>query len=91
MDEAGRDARFLIVSDDDDVVALLESRYDGRVLHFPRRTARAESWHSAAGVTEDLIDMLLLAQGRTLFASYLSTFSEAAWWLGGARADVSVF
>jgi hypothetical protein len=35
--------------------------------------------------------MLLLAQGRTLFASYLSTFCEAAWWLGGARADVSVF
>jgi hypothetical protein len=42
-------------------------------------------------MTDDLIDMLLLARTRELFASYLSTFSEAAWWLGGARARVSVF
>ncbi len=35
--------------------------------------------------------MLLLARTRTLYASYLSTFSEAAWWLGGATAQVAVF
>ena len=28
---------------------------------------------------------------EALFASYLSTFSETAWWLGGARAKVAVF
>jgi hypothetical protein len=26
-----------------------------------------------------------------LFASYLSTFSEVAWWLGGTTARVNVF
>jgi hypothetical protein len=26
-----------------------------------------------------------------LLASYLSTFSEVAWWLGGTTARVSVF
>ena len=31
--------------------------------------------------------MLLLARTRTLYASYLSTFSEVAWWLGGATAQ----
>ena len=35
------------------------------------------------GITEDLIDMLVLARTPRLFASYLSTFSEVAWWLGG--------
>ena len=43
------------------------------------------------GIKEDLVDMLLLARTQRLFASYLSTFSEVAWWLGGTTARVSVF
>jgi hypothetical protein len=35
--------------------------------------------------------MLLLSRTREMFVSYMSTFSEAAWWFGGARASVSVF
>jgi hypothetical protein len=42
-------------------------------------------------MAEDLIDMLLLSRCEELFASYLSTFSETAWWLGGAKAKVAVF
>lgn len=84
--------RFLAVADDDDVLRLLEQRFGtARILTFPRQTARAESWVSAAGVAEDLADMLLLARTQRMFVSYLSTFSEAAWWLGGADADVTVF
>jgi hypothetical protein len=92
MDGVPPEQRFLVVSDDDAIVAWLAKRYGAaRIMHYPRETPRAESWQSAAGVVEDLIDMLLLARTRRLFASYLSTFSEAAWWLGGASAEVSVF
>lgn len=91
MQGAGADTRFLVVSDDDAVIAELEKCYGRRILQYPRRTERALSWRSAEGVAEDLVDMLLLARTQRLFASYLSTFSEAAWWLGGARARVSVF
>jgi hypothetical protein len=86
------DARFLVVADRDDIVAALVEEYGaGRILHFPRTTPRLESYRSAEGIVEDLIDMLLLARTRRLFASYLSTFSEVAWWLGGAKAAVTVF
>jgi hypothetical protein len=92
MNAAESADRFFIVSDSDDVVAALRTEYGGgRVLDFPRQTSRLESWRSVDGITEDLIDMLLLARTQRLFASYLSTFSEAAWWLGGARARVWVF
>lgn len=92
LDEAAPAARFLIVSDSDDVVPFLRDRYGSdRVLSFPRRVPRLESWRSCEGITEDLIDMLLLAKTHRMLASYLSTFSEAAWWLGGATADVAVF
>jgi hypothetical protein len=92
LDSAESGARFLVVSDADEIVAELAGRYGaGRVLHFPRATARRDSWRSPEGIREDLIDMLLLARTKRLFASYLSTFSEAAWWLGGATASVAVF
>jgi hypothetical protein len=92
MDAAPRAARFLLVSDSDEVAPQLQRRYGAeRVLQFARQTERSASWRSREGTVEDLIDMLLLARAPTLFASYLSTFSEAAWWLGGARARVTVF
>jgi hypothetical protein len=92
LDGAGAGARFLVVSDSDDIAPLLGERYGAhRVLSYPRTTSRAASWLAPAGITEDLIDMLLLARTRRLFASYLSTFSEVAWWLGGTTARVSVF
>jgi len=92
MEREPAETRFLAVADDDGVLARLAERFGGaRILTFPRRTPRAESWASPAGVAEDLADMLLLARTRRMFASYLSTFSETAWWLGGASADVTVF
>jgi len=92
LDAAEPSARFLVVSDADEVVADLAARYGSRrVLSFPRSTPRRESWRTPDGIREDLIDMLLLARTKRLFASYLSTFSEAAWWLGGATASVAVF
>jgi len=86
------DRRVVVVSDDDDVVPWLERLLGPeRVLAYPRVTRRRQSWQSTEGMIEDLIDMLLLARTDELFASYLSTFSETAWWLGGARARVAVF
>jgi len=91
MDEAAG-ARFLVVSDSDDVAPMLADRYGARrVLGFPRTTPRADSWLTPLGIKEDLVDMLLLARTQRLYASYLSTFSEVAWWLGGTTARVNVF
>lgn len=92
LDSAGPAARFLVVSDSDDIAPNLAERYGAaRVLSFPRATPRADSWLTPRGITEDLIDMLLLARTQRLFGSYLSTFSEVAWWLGGTTARVNVF
>lgn len=92
LDEAAPNVKFFVVSDSEDVIPQLERRYGAaRVLHFPRRTARLASWGSPEGIVEDLIDMLLLARTERLLASYLSTFSEVAWWLGGTTARVAVF
>ncbi len=92
LESAADDCRFFVVSDDDDIVPWL-GRLVGasRVVAYPRETPRRASWQSVTGMVEDLIDMMLLSRSEQLYASYLSTFSETAWWLGGARARVSVF
>jgi hypothetical protein len=90
--DSSANARFLVVSDSDDVAPMLAQRYGAqRVVCYPRTTPRADSWLTPLGIKEDLIDMLLLARTQRLLASYLSTFSEVAWWLGGTKARVSVF
>jgi hypothetical protein len=92
MEAAPASARFLVVSDSDEIVPMLATRFGAaRVLQYPRSTSREASWRTPVGIQEDLIDMLLLARLPRLFASYLSTFSEVAWWLGGTRATVAVF
>ncbi|GMR17059.1 MAG: hypothetical protein BMS9Abin32_113 [Gammaproteobacteria bacterium] len=92
MRAAADETRFLVVSDSDQVVSSLAREYGrDRVLQFDRSTDREASWSGPAGIIEDLIDMLLLARCERIFASYLSTFSEAAWWFGGAKAQVAVF
>ena len=92
MENTQNKDRFLIVSDSDDVILSLTYRYGNkRILHFPRSTPRFESYQSYDGTAEDLIDMLILSKTHRLFSSYLSTFSEAAWWFGGAQARVWVF
>ena len=92
LDAAGSGGRFFVVSDDDEVAPWLAGLVGAeRVLAYPRTTARRESWQSREGMVEDLIDLLLLSRTKRLYASYLSTFSETAWWLGGATAEVSVF
>jgi hypothetical protein len=92
LDAVESSARFLVVSDSDDMVRELTRQYGaGRVVGFPRQTSRDDSWRTALGLKEDLIDLLLLARTERLFGSYLSTFSEAAWWLGGTTARVTVF
>lgn len=92
MDGVAPERRFFVVSDSDETAPMLAGRYGhDRVLAYPRSTARDASWQSVEGLVEDFIDMLLLARTPRLFASYLSTFSETAWWLGGTQAEVDVF
>jgi hypothetical protein len=92
LDSVPSDRRFFVVSDDDDVVPWFAGIVGARrVVSFPRQTKRLASWQSTEGMVEDLIDLVLLSRTSELFASYLSTFSETAWWLGGAEAPVAVF
>lgn len=78
---------FFVASDSPQVVAALRQRYGQRILSYDSPELTGER-NSMTGVQKALIELYLLAQNSTLIATWNSTFSETAWWLGGAKADV---
>lgn len=90
MERFPADTEFFLSTDSDQVEKYLLAKYPGRILVHERSTYRRGSRFVEAGVCDDLVDLLLLAKNRSLIGSYISTFSEVAWWLGGCRADVII-
>lgn len=75
--------RVFISSDNAEFLAKLRKLYGGRIKHY-RPDGRFDPSQVA------FIDLMILAQGKRLFGSSLSTFTEMAWWLGGCQASVSL-
>lgn len=87
--DAQSTSNFFVSCDSEVVLAAIRERYGDRVLTFPKRTGTNDRV-SPIGMQDILIDMLLLGRCRHLIASYLSTYPETAWWLGGAGAKVTL-
>ncbi len=45
---------------------------------------------SKESIQHALVDLLLLARTKQILGTYLSTFTEVAWWLGGCKAKVEI-
>lgn len=84
-----RKGDFFIVCDSMQILKQVESRYKERVLVYPRRTFAGDR-KSTEGIQDAFIELLLLAKNKYLIASYLSTFSEMAWWFGSCQAKVEI-
>jgi len=82
-------ANFFISCDSSDVLNKIIERYGSRVIHYPKRTSVGDR-NSLHGMQDILIDLYLLAKNNILIASYASTFSEIAWWLGNCQANVKL-
>jgi hypothetical protein len=77
--------QFFIACDAESELAKFRARYGERVLSYsPKVESSIDSFQYA------LIEMYLLSKNSTLITSYASTFSEVAWWLGGADAAVRI-
>lgn len=84
-------SRFYVSSDHHLVVTQLEQAFPGRVISRPLTHIRHVSHDNSNVVSTDAwIDMLILSRCRELIGTYESTFSECAWWLGGAKKPVTI-
>lgn len=75
------DSRFFVSAHNADVPSKLRQIFPGRIVELPGK--RYDS------LIDGTADLFLLSKGRSLIASRGSTFSEVAWWLGGAQQTVT--
>ena len=80
MDEYPATQTFFISTMKQAVSSMFHARYGKRVFELPDK--------NPASLIDAVADMWLLGRGREMIASPCSTFSEVAWWWGGARIPV---
>jgi len=80
---------FFVAYDNPEILEKLVNRYGKRILFYPENRFNKKR-NSEAGIKNALVELLLLSKNKDLKVSFLSTFSEMAWWFGGCRANVEV-
>lgn len=67
---------FYVCSDSKSCVDTLRGKYGDKIISYDGESS--------------LTELLLLSKNSLLIGSYVSTFSEMAWWFGGCKADVVI-
>ena len=73
---------FFLASCDAKVAEEIKRHFPERVLELPKK--------DYLGDLDAIADLYLLAGSNELIATFGSSFSEVAWWLGGAKSKVRV-
>lgn len=82
--------KFFVCSDSQKVIAKLEKLFYNRIITYRRHSKLETSRSTRIGAQDDLAEMLLLSKNKVILGSYISTFTEMAWWFGGAKAEVRI-
>lgn len=75
------DKRFFIATDDRSILPVLEERYgEERII----------SYYSSHPEIDSMVDLLLISKNSAIIGAPFSTYTEAAWWMGGCKATVQI-
>lgn len=86
--EVNLNYKFMLSTDDEDIEERLRLRFgDSHILIFPRRFKGRET---PEAIKEAFVNILLLAECHIIIGTFLSTFTEMAWWFGGCKAQVVI-
>lgn len=76
------DCQIFVCSDYQDNIIKLTEVYGDKIISRNR--------HDGIDFVEDLIDLILLSKNKTIIGSYLSTFTEVAWWLSKCESNIVI-
>lgn len=86
--ELNPDYKFLLCTEDKETEEKFEKLFGkDKIIYFHKR---ARGRGDVAAMKEALIDLYLLSKCDILLGTFLSTFSEVAWWIGGCKANVHI-
>ena len=96
IDKLDPDQKFFFCCDNSDVQKHFIDKYGDRVVTYDRQIFNdprlAESGHhDDIQLTADaFIELLMLSKCATIIGTYLSSFDEVAWWMGGCTSKVII-
>lgn len=82
MKKYPKDTVFFLASCDGRVAEAIKKVFRERVLELPQKDYLSD--------VDAIADLYFLAKSDKLIVTYGSSFSEVAWWLGGAKSQVQV-
>ena len=86
MNEMPKD-KFFLCTDSEKTEDKFKKIFGGRIIACPKGNRKRSK---AMAIREALVDLLLLSKTKHILGSYLSTFTELAWWFGGCKAKVEI-
>ena len=82
MRKYSKDTMFFLASCNEAVAEEIRAAFPNRILELPQK--------DYLGDVDAAADLFLLSMTDELIVTFGSSFSEVAWWLGGAKAKVKV-
>lgn len=86
--EVNPNYKFLLCTEDEETEERFRLRFgSNHIIYFPKRFRGRCTPES---IKEAFVDILLLARCPIIIGTFLSTFTELAWWGGNCRAQVVI-
>ena len=89
MDSMSAETIFFVTADVPDIVDVLTERYGDRILVRSTNVVMGVR-DNKEGIINAMIDLLLLSKNNTLIGTYITTFTELAWWFNGCKSKVII-
>ncbi len=89
MDSMSEETTFFLTADVPDVVDMFIDRYGDRIIVRPTNVDIGTR-DNKQGIIDAMIDLLLLSKNKILIGTYISTFTEVAWWYSGCKSKVII-
>ena len=89
IDNYSNDRKIFLTSDNNESIKLFKRRYGKRILTTKKRTSFGDR-STVNGIVDSVIDMFISSKCSLIIGSNMSTYTEVAWWFGGAKAEVDL-
>ncbi len=94
INQVSKDQKIFVTSDKYEVISELKNIYKDQIISYSKLDQKLASDESHSNNKEysinALVEILLLSKCKIIYGSYLSNFSEMAWWFSGCKAKIHI-
>ena len=79
--------KFFLCTDSKETEELYKKEFGKKIFTFPKKNWDMSSFEASL---DALTDLLLLSKTKIILGTYLSTFTEMAWWFGECKSKIEI-